>query len=238
MALLEIANLTKIFNNNIIAHDVNFTINKGEVYCLIGLNGAGKTTILKMMLNIVIPTSGIIKFIDNNITSPLAKQNIFYLPERFTPDLCLTGLEFLKITVSAYYQPLDTAKLNRCCELLNFDPKNLSLAMKYYSNGMMQKIGLISCFACKVGLLILDEPMANLDVKAKNGLKQLLIDFTTQNGTCLFTAHTLSDIEDLCHKIIILHQNRIHFIGQLSAMKQQYDATSLEKAFLKLINFH
>ena len=99
----------------------------------------------------------------------------------------------------------------------------------------MQKLGLISAFLSKSKLVILDEPMSGLDPRARIQLKDQLLKYRDNGNTIFFSSHILSDIDEICDRIAILHDNQIQFIGAPNDFKKKQGASSLERAFLKKI---
>lgn len=238
---LVIQNLKKSFNEKIVLNDLNFEIKSDEIFGLIGLNGAGKTTMIKIVLDLLDSDSGNIKIFDTPSTQKIARKNLRYLPEKFQASSMLKGIEFLKIfnNFDDLYKPTKQELENeifRLSDLLDLDRKALNLKVSKYSKGMMQKLGLISTFLGKSKLVILDEPMSGLDPKARICLKNLLLESKKQNKSVFFSSHILSDIDEICDRIAVLYNGKIHFIGTPTELKNKNNEVFLEKAFLKEID--
>ncbi|KAL1110033.1 hypothetical protein AAG570_014173 [Ranatra chinensis] len=235
MGILKISGLTKRYKKFTAVQDVTFEVPEGAVYGLVGLNGAGKTTTIKSI-------TGLLKKFDGDISIaglPWGHKDynkeFSFLPELFTPPLYLTGMEYVKFILELHKAKVDMDLVNRMCDTLNFDKNLLDKKTKTYSKGTMQKIGLIQAVCTPAKLLILDEPMSGLDPLARARFKNLIAD-VNQKGTTLFlSTHILHDIDTLCSHIGILNAGRLLFNGTPAELKQKYNVTNLEDAFLKEI---
>ena len=233
---LNVYNLNKKFGNKVVLNNINLTINKNEIFGLIGLNGAGKTTFIKTILDLLDPDSGNIEIMGLSSTYTKSRQNLRYLPEKFQVSSMLKGIEFLKIFSN--FNSKNEAILDEIYELadlLALDRKALSNKVSKYSKGMMQKLGLISTFLGKSDLVILDEPMSGLDPKARICLKELLLKSRLEGKSIFFSSHVLSDIDEICDRIAVLNNGKLSFIGTPNELKVKHNETLLEKAFLKEI---
>ena len=234
---LKITNLQKLFGSNIIFDNINLELNNNEIFGLIGLNGAGKTTLIKTILDLLKADKGDISISGISSLSVDSRKNLKYLPEKFQASTLLKGIEFLEI-FNNFNKNKDKTILENVYELvdmLSLDRQALNKKLSKYSKGMMQKLGLISTFLDNSKLIILDEPMSGLDPSARNCLKNLLLKHKNLNKTIFFSSHILSDIDEICDRIGILHNNKILFIGTPKELKEKHNQISLEKAFLKEI---
>ena len=211
---IEVKDVYKNFNKmNPVLNGVSFKMAEGEIYSMVGLNGIGKTTIIKIILGLLSQDKGEIKLFGNLNTDMESKKNVTYLPEKFIPSHLLKGYEFLSITCGYYGKQYDKAYAEQLCNELDFDPKALTKRVSSYSKGMGQKLGLVSVFLSNSKLLILDEPMTGLDPSARIFLKRKLIEYKNQGNSIFFTSHILADIEEICDKIAVLHNGDLHYEG-------------------------
>ena len=234
---LKITNLQKLFGSNIVFDNINLELNNNEIFGLIGLNGAGKTTLIKTILDLLKADKGDISISGISSLSVDSRKNLKYLPEKFQASTLLKGIEFLEI-FNNFNKNKDKTILENVYELvdmLSLDRQALNKKLSKYSKGMMQKLGLISTFLDNSKLIILDEPMSGLDPSARNCLKNLLLKHKNLNKTIFFSSHILSNIDEICDRIGILHNNKILFIGTPKELKEKHNQISLEKAFLKEI---
>lgn len=215
--------------------DANFSLKQGEIFGLIGLNGAGKTTLIKVVLDLIQASSGTVTCFGEDSRDIDARKHLSYLPEKFQPPQLLKGTEFLDISVSYYGRTLDIEKAKRIAKSLDLREEAIFNRIGSYSKGMGQKIGLISSFLIDAPLYVLDEPMSGLDPKARIALKGQLLEKKKEGKTVFFSSHILSDIDEICDRIGVIHQGKILYVGTPAAFKEQYKDTNLEKAFLHAI---
>lgn len=235
---LKIESLNKSFGDHKVLENISFDVNKGEIFGLIGLNGAGKTTMIKIILGLLNPDSGSAKIFGNDSTDKNSRKNLSFLPEKFQPSHLLKGREFLSLTCSYYKKAFDYEKAKKLAEILRLDPKVLERKVSGYSKGMGQKLGLLSSLLVNCPFLMLDEPMSGLDPSSRISLKDALTNYVASNpeNTIFFSSHILSDIDEICSKIAILHNSKIIYYGTPEGFKQQQDLNNLERAFIKAIS--
>lgn len=235
-APITVHQVSKQFKKNVVLDNISFEMQKGEIYSLVGLNGIGKTTIIKIILGLLSADKGEVRIFDRENTDHLAKSHVTYLPEKFAPSIFLKGHEFLALSCNYYGKEYHPRKAEEICEKLSFDPAALNRRVGSYSKGMGQKLGLISIFLSKAPLLILDEPMSGLDPSARIFLKQMLKEYRDQGNSIFFTSHILADIEEICDRISILHDGKIYYEGTVNKFVKTYKTSNLEQAFLRAID--
>jgi ABC-2 type transport system ATP-binding protein len=234
-AFLNISKINAGYGPMQVLHDITLDVQAGETFGLIGLNGAGKTTLIKLMLGLKDQMSGDITIAGHVAGSDDAKKQLAFLPERFDPAWFLTAYEFIKFTLSLYRRPFDKTQADTMAEKLGLKTSFLSKKAQTYSKGMRQKLGLMSTFMTGSPLLILDEPMSGLDPLARAQVKNLVAGAREQGRTVFLSSHILSDMEELCDRIAVLHGGRILFIGKPSDLLTSQGKSYLEQAFLSLI---
>ncbi len=232
---LSVEVVHKSYANRKVLEEISFSLVSGEIFGLIGLNGAGKTTLIKILLDLINAEQGKAKLFDIPATDLNARKNLSYLPEKFQPSRYLKGTEYLDIALSYYGKKLNVARAKEYAVRLDLDPNVLDTRVGAYSKGMGQKLGLLGAFLIDSSLLILDEPMSGLDPSARIKLKEVLLDNRKQGKTIFFSSHILSDIDEICDRIGVIHNGRLFFIGTPAEFKAKYAEQSLEKAFLKSI---
>lgn len=234
-SILEISNLSKKIKNKIIYNDVNFNIEENEIFGLIGLNGAGKTSIIKSILNLTQADEGEISFFNESNKALNARKNIAFLPEKFQPSFFLTAKEFLKISLSMHKIKFNEHHAKNFFKAMNLSENVMDQKIGKFSKGMGQKLGLIATFMTEAPLLILDEPMSGLDPDARMRLKKLMQNYKKQSKAIFFTSHILSDIAELCDRIAIIDEGKIIKISTPNKIIENSNANSLEAAFLEQI---
>lgn len=234
--ILEIKNISKSFKTNKTLNNISLNIPKGQIFGLIGVNGIGKTTLIKIILDLLRSDKGSIKLFGINSTEKDSRSNIAYLPEKFQPSIYLKGHEFLKLSVGYFNKKYDEKKALSYAKDLDLRSSSLNERVNKYSKGMGQKLGLISILLSEAPLLILDEPMSGLDPHVRIKLKDLLKDYAKKGNTVFFSSHILSDMEEICDRIGVIHQSKLNFEGTPKQLKAKYKSETLERAFLKIIS--
>lgn len=237
--MIEIKNVSKTYNNNIKAIDnLNLKINDGEIVGFIGLNGAGKTTAIKMMTGILQPDIGTIKINGYDIVkdSLKAKQIIGYIADSPDMFLKLTGMEFINFIANIYKVPLDVRKkrIKEFGERFGLSDV-LDKPMQSYSHGMRQKIMVVAALVHDPDVWILDEPLIGLDPTSAFELKKMMREHADKGNSVFFSTHVLEVVEKLCDKIAIIDKGKVVFIGTLKELKDKYDKKDLEELFMEVI---
>lgn len=232
---LSIQNLNVFYGNVQALVDVSLNVKKGETFGLIGLNGAGKTTMIKCVLGLRDQKSGAILIDGQGGGSRAVREKFAYLPERFDPPAFLSGIEFLRFSLKLYRKELPDKTFEDYAQRVALDPAVLSRSVHTYSKGMRQKLGLLGTILTGCELLILDEPMSGLDPRARTYVKTLLGEVKAQGRTVFLSSHILSDMAEICDHVAVLHDRRIVFDGTPKSMMAQGGSNDLEYAFLKII---
>lgn len=226
MAVLEVESLTGGYTRKPVLQDVSFSIGKGELVGLIGLNGAGKSTTIKHIIGLMQPKSGDIRLNGKTFEEDMDayRSSFSYIPE--TPVLYeeLTLREHLELTAMAY--GIDAKSFEkRSAELLKEFrmEKRLKWFPSHFSKGMRQKVMVMSAFLVNPALYIIDEPFVGLDPL---GIKSLLDQMEKQKkkgASVLMSTHILATAERYCDRIILLHNGRIRAAGTMNELRKAFD---------------
>ena len=235
MIPLHVHAVHKAFSGRTVLDNVEFSLQQGEIFGLIGLNGAGKTTLIKIILDLINADAGNIEIFGISAKNIAARRKLSYLPEKFQPSRYLCGTEYLDLALSYYGKKIDNAAAREMATAMDLDPNVLQARVGSYSKGMGQKLGLAGAFLVDAPLLVLDEPMSGLDPHARIKLKEQLLSSRKAGKTIFFSSHILSDIDEICDRIGVIHDGKLFFIGTPEAFKQRYNQSSLERAFLDAI---
>lgn len=233
---LSIHNLTAGYKKNVVLHGISLEVAAGEFFGLIGLNGVGKTTLMKLALGLRQSNQGEINIFGHEAGTARAKTNIAYLPERFEPPWFLKGLEFVEFSLGLYGQKLEREKIESAAKSLALDPAALNNKVQSYSKGMRQKLGIIATIYTNCPLVILDEPMSGLDPMARSLVKDVLQERKQSGQTIFFSSHILEDMDEICDRVAILHDGAIKYTGKPSNLKGKTNAKNLERAFLDFVD--
>lgn len=232
---LTIHDIHKSYGAHKVLEGISFDLKPGEIFGLIGLNGAGKTTLIKILLDLATADKGNAHVFGQPCTTVKARERLSYLPEKFSPSRYLKGAEHLALALSYYGRKLDMAKARQLAADLDLDPNVLTRKVGGYSKGMGQKLGLIGAFMVDQPFMILDEPMSGLDPRARIKLKDVMLRAKGEGKTLFFSSHILSDIDEICDRIGIIHDSKLVYLGTAAQFKPTFGEASLERAFLKAI---
>ncbi len=235
MTPLKISNISKSFNQRLVLDGVDFEVKNNEIFGFIGLNGMGKTTLIKIILDLLDQDDGEVEIFGISRVLPNSRKKVCYLPEKFHPSSHLKGEEFLKFVLNFYNKKIDWKKAEEICANLDLRFEVLKQKVTKYSKGMTQKLGLLAVFLSKADLIILDEPMSGLDPKARIALKKELMNYKQSGKTIFFSSHILSDMDEICDSIAVLNESKIVYHGTPLEFKNKHHQDSLDKAFLKEI---
>ncbi len=238
MLLITIESLSKTYTSGMMrkkknaVSDVTLSIESGTVFGIIGVNGAGKSSILKMILGFIRPDAGgTIRIAGKKPEDPASRQYIGYLPENPYFYDHLTAEELLTFSAASSRTPLITMREN-IDELLKqtglYEVRKNKL--RTYSKGMTQRAGICFALVHDPDIVILDEPMSGLDPLGRKMVIDLIGDLKKKGKTILFCSHILNDVERVCDQIAIMHQ------GQLKGLfKKDQIQSGIEDLFLKTI---
>ncbi len=237
MLPLKISKISKSFQKKTL-DEVSFNVLPNEIFGFIGLNGQGKTTLIKIILDLLEQDDGEVEIFGVSRLLPKARKKIYYLPEKFQPNLNQTGREFLEFSLGFYNKKINENLAKKICQNLDLDFNILSQKISKYSKGMTQKLGLLSVFLSDADLIILDEPMSGLDPKARIALKKEFLNYRNLQKSIFFSSHILSDMDEICDRISVLNEAKIVFCGSPKAFKEKHSKDNLDKAFLSEIGIN
>ena len=235
---IEFHNVHLQLAGSAVLRGVDLQVRAGELFGLVGVNGAGKTSLLKCLLDFCSPERGDIAIFGAPHRHGAARQPLSFLPERFQAPYYLTGGDFLRYQLSLQDVRYAEAAVQQALAALDLAPQALLRPAHTYSKGMMQKLGLAACLLSGKRQLVLDEPMSGLDPKARAQFKQVLRQAQAQGRGALLTSHALADVEELCDRMAILHAGRMLFTGTPAECRARHGGAadaSLEQAFLNCI---
>jgi ABC-2 type transport system ATP-binding protein len=233
--MIQLEELTKEFDTSsgpdgvVVATDrLNLLIPAGEVFGLVGPNGSGKTTTLKMICGLSVPTSGrvMVNDIDVERQPEEAQRYIGYLADFFSLYDDLKVWEYLDYFAHAYKMDgaAIPARIDEVIAKLGLESKRDAM-IAGLSRGMKQRVGIGRAIIHDPPLLVLDEPTGGLDPKARVELKELLRELHRSGKTIFITSHILSDLEELCTSIGILEKGRLLRVGRLEEVMREGAAT-------------
>jgi len=231
---ISIQNLTKIFpvpfkRERVVAvRDLSLMVEPGQVYGLLGPNGSGKSTTMKIVLGLVTPTSGTTQIFGRDSALVESREAVGFLPENPYFYKFLTGLETVRFFGKLC--GLTGRRLEeRARELLARVGLEDAADRRIggYSKGMLQRIGLAQALVQEPRLLVLDEPTAGVDPAGSREIRDLILDFKARGMTVLLCSHLLSQVQEICDRVGILHQGRLVREGRLEELISIENQTEL-----------
>ena len=225
MSLLEIKNVTGGYTRNPVLKDISFSVNKGELVGLIGLNGAGKSTTIKHIIGLMEPHKGEITINEKTIESDREKyrRQFTFVPE--TPVLYeeLTLDEHLRLTAMAYglEQSVYNERVNVLLKEFRME-KRLKWFPAHFSKGMKQKVMIMCAFLVQPSLYIVDEPFVGLDPLGIQSLLDLMEKVKESGAGILMSTHILATAERYCDRFIILHEGKVKAHGTMEQLRKEF----------------
>ncbi len=233
-SVIQIRNLTKIYRDfwgrkKVRAlNSLSLDIHKGEVFGLLGPNGSGKTTTLKLLLGLLFPTEGEITILGKSAADVEKNEHIGYLPEESYLYRFLNAEE----TLSFYGQlfNMSTAerreRTDRLIKLVGLDDARRR-QLKEYSKGMTRRIGLAQALINNPDLILLDEPTSGLDPIGTREMKDMILELREQGKTVVMCSHLLADVQDVCDRIAILYAGELKQMGKVDDLLKSQGETQL-----------
>ncbi|MBN2693703.1 ABC transporter ATP-binding protein [bacterium] len=208
--MIEFKNIVKKFQQKIAVDSINLKISDGDFLGIIGQNGAGKSTSIKMIIGELLPDSGEILWngFPLNPDNYEHKKGIFYIPQKPLFYEYLTAQEYLEFIGSIYKVENPKDKIDKFLTQIDLEIDKNRLLIEY-SEGMIKKVMLGAALLSDANLLILDEVFAGLDPVAIYHFKSLLLEVVSKNKTIIFASHILESIEQLCSRVIIMKSGKI-----------------------------
>jgi ABC-2 type transport system ATP-binding protein len=218
--MIELRNVVKKFAGRLAVDDLSFTVPRGEIFGLLGHNGAGKSTAIGMMLGQVWPTSGEVKVCGHDVQTDrraalMRVGAIFETPVFYD---YLSGWRNLEI-LSTYTAPTSRARIREVIEWVGLTGREQS-KVRTYSHGMRSRLALAQALLPKPELLILDEPSDGLDPEGIHEMRRTILRLQRELGlTILLSSHLLNEVEQLCTRIAVLQQGKKVFEGNVADVK-------------------
>jgi ABC-2 type transport system ATP-binding protein len=216
--MIVIEGLTKRYGATLALADLDLEVRQGEVFGLLGPNGSGKTTTLRLLLGLLRPTSGRAAIAGHDCwnQSLAVRRLVSYLPGELRMFGAMTGLGMLRFLSDLR----DGQGLDRAVAIAERVMKlNLRRKVRTYSTGMKQKLALAQAFADPVEILILDEPTSALDPNVRGDVLGLVADARAQGQTVIFSGHVLSEVEQVADRVAIMRRGRLMHLEDMHARR-------------------
>ena len=228
MELLEIKNLYKNYGEKQVLNNITLTVPRGKIIGLLGKNGTGKTTLIKLINGLLTPTEGEIIFEGEKI-GPQSKLNIAYLPERTYLDKSMTINETLKF-FKEFYSNFDIDKAKDLLKKLDLDENQKIIKM---SKGMQEKVQLVLVMSRKADLYILDEPLGGVDPATRDYILDTILTNFNEGASIIISTHLISDIERILDEVIFIDKGEIKLISDADELRNK-ENTSIDEIFRRM----
>lgn len=236
---IEVSGLTKRFGKVTAVEGVTFAVEPGEVFGFMGHNGAGKTTTLRMLLGLTPITAGSARVLGREVGRETLeiRRAAGYLPASYTLPPDMTARQFLHYVGAMFALPKDVVAARAEALLGRFDlGRDADRALRGFSTGMAQKVGLAQALINEPRVLLLDEPTSGLDPLGRHDLLELLRALARDQGvTIVFSSHILSDVEALCRRVAVLHRSRLVACAEVAQLKEEHGVRTMDDLYLALV---
>lgn len=225
MELLECKNLSKSFDNKKILKDINLIIPRGKIVGLLGKNGQGKTTLIKLINDLLTPTSGEI-LIEGKHPGVESKKIISYLPERTYLDKEMKVIDTLNY-FNEFYDNFDIKKAKKLLKDLDLD---INSKISKMSKGMQEKLQLILVMSRDAELYILDEPLGGVDPATRDYILDTILSNFKEGSSVIISTHLISDIERILDEVIFIDKGKIILTAPADELRKK-EKSSIDEIF-------
>lgn len=228
MKLLECVNLGKKFGDRTVLNNVNLVIPRGKIIGLLGKNGTGKTTLIKLINGLLTPTSGKV-LVNEKEVGVESKIVISYLPERTYLDKSMTVekvIEFFK----DFYSNFDEQKARKLLKDLDLDT---SLKLSKMSKGMQEKVQLVLVMSRKADLYILDEPLGGVDPATRDYILDTILTNFNEGASVIISTHLIADVERILDEVIFIDKGEIKLVANSDELRTK-ENSSIDEIFRRM----
>ena len=215
MELLECIDLCKSFDEKEVLKDINLKIPKGKIIGLLGKNGTGKTTLIKTINDLLVPTSGKV-LVNGEKPGVASKEIIAYLPERTYLDKQMTIKDALKY-FSEFYKNFNIEKAKKLLKDLNLE-ENMKISKM--SKGMQEKLQLVIVMSREAKLYILDEPLGGVDPATRDYILDTILSNFSEGASVIISTHLISDIERVLDEVIFINDGKIDLVSSTDELRK------------------
>ena len=228
MKLLECINLEKNYGTKKVLKNVNLEIPKGKIIGLLGKNGTGKTTLIKLINDLLTPTSGKV-LINGKEVGVESKKIISYLPERTYLDKSMTVKEVLEYFKDFY----DNFDIEKAKKLLNDLDLDINQKLSKMSKGMQEKVQLVLVMSRRADLYILDEPLGGVDPATRDYILDTILSNFNEGASVIISTHLISDIERILDEVIFIDKGEIKLVSDTDELRNK-EKSSIDEIFRRM----
>ena len=228
MTLLECKGLNKSFGKKQVLEDINLKVSKGKIIGLLGKNGTGKTTLIKLINDLLTPTSGEV-LVNGEKVGVESKKIISYLPERTYLDKSMTVEKVIEF-FEDFYDNFDSEKAKSLLKDLDLDT---SMKLSKMSKGMQEKVQLVLVMSRRADLYILDEPLGGVDPATRDYILDTLLTNFNEDASVIISTHLISDIERILDEVIFIENGKIVLTSDTDELRTKENA-SIDDIFRRM----
>ena len=228
MELLECKNVNKSYGKKKILKDINLVIPRGKIIGLLGKNGTGKSTLIKLINDLLTPDSGEILVNGKNVGVE-SKKIIAYLPERTYLDKTMTVDEVIEY-FDDFYDNFDSKKARKLLKELDLDVNQKLIKM---SKGMQEKVQLVLVMSRNADLYVLDEPLGGVDPATRDYILDTILSNFNENASVIISTHLISDVERILDEVIFIDKGKIILTGDADKLRKKENA-SIDEIFRRM----
>ena len=228
MTLLECKGLNKSFGKKQVLEDINLKVSKGKIIGLLGKNGTGKTTLIKLINDLLTPTSGEV-LVNGEKVGVESKKIISYLPERTYLDKSMTVEKVIEF-FEDFYDNFDSEKAKSLLKDLDLDT---SMKLSKMSKGMQEKVQLVLVMSRRADLYILDEPLGGVDPATRDYILDTILTNFNEDASVIISTHLISDIERILDEVIFIENGKIVLTSDTDELRTKENA-SMDDIFRRM----
>lgn len=230
MSIINVASLQKSYGRKVVLDDVNFEIEEGSIVGLLGPNGCGKTTLIKILTGLIKDHKGMVR-IDNEEPGPYTKDIVAFLPDKsYLPDW-MKPKDAIKY-FSDFYKDFDKEKAEKMVKDFGLDENQ---RLKTMSKGQQEKINLILVMCRRAKLYILDEPLGGLDPAARSIVLDLIMNNYAKNATVLISTHLIGDVERIFNRVLMISGGKLIVNSHVDEIREK--GKSVEEVFKEVFAY-
>lgn len=229
-SIIKVDSLSKSYGRKTVLNNISFDIQQGSIIGLLGPNGCGKTTLIKILTGLIKDYSGFVK-IDNEEPGPYTKSIVAFLPDKSClPDWMrpVDAIEYF----ADFYKDFDKAKAEKMVCDFRLDPKQ---RLKTMSKGQQEKLCLILVMCRNARLYILDEPLGGLDPASRSAILDLIMNNYAKNASVLISTHLINDVEKIFNRVLMINNGQLIVNAHVDEIREK--GKSVEEVFKEVFTY-